>query len=437
MLCLFCAVILSAQNPADAEWDDIHFETGSSVLVEGFSILTRLALLLKDRPDSEATLTGYADREGSPALNQRLSLARAAAVRDFLVQEGARLSQIVVKAQGEDDPVAANNTKEGRFRNRRVTIKLKGPLILEGGVSDVARTLNELLDFNKRQADLGAQTNQKLNKLDDLMAANARLASELAELQNKVASLSTLQGAPPPIPLQAAAGQPIKPPPATAHAPAASGWQGGFTKRDLLIGPAPESKGYGLYSYLLLPRQPAPAEIDLTQRYLSTLDAFIALNSIASLKDEPAPPPPAKINITYLPVLRAPSKVVAADLFQDYNYGSAHDSLLPRLRNAHPAVDSSDGPFIVSVTRPLLSLDQAPANHLFFDLSGVPPRVVSLYIRAFLTQAGKERFWEKNRQAWLLDCYSMIEVAGDVLSDAEKPYTKKAFLATISGWFGR
>lgn len=68
------------------------------------------------------TVTGYTDSVGSDAYNLRLSERRANTVRDALVAEGIAADRIVTKGMGESNPVAGNETAEGRARNRRVDI---------------------------------------------------------------------------------------------------------------------------------------------------------------------------------------------------------------------------------------------------------------------------------------------------------------------------
>jgi outer membrane protein OmpA-like peptidoglycan-associated protein len=67
-------------------------------------------------------VTGYTDSVGSDAYNLRLSERRANTVRDTLVAEGIAADRITTKGMGESNPVASNETAEGRARNRRVDI---------------------------------------------------------------------------------------------------------------------------------------------------------------------------------------------------------------------------------------------------------------------------------------------------------------------------
>ncbi|WP_424449930.1 OmpA family protein [Paraburkholderia kirstenboschensis] len=73
-------------------------------------------------------LTGYTDNlpadRGHFASNEALSLARATTVRQMLVAAGVSADRIEMVAKGDADPVASNETSEGRSRNRRVEIRL-------------------------------------------------------------------------------------------------------------------------------------------------------------------------------------------------------------------------------------------------------------------------------------------------------------------------
>jgi outer membrane protein OmpA-like peptidoglycan-associated protein len=76
------------------------------------------------RSTSERVMvTGYTDSIGSDAYNLRLSERRADTVRDALVADGIAASRITTKGMGKANPVASNDTAEGRARNRRVEIE--------------------------------------------------------------------------------------------------------------------------------------------------------------------------------------------------------------------------------------------------------------------------------------------------------------------------
>jgi OmpA-OmpF porin, OOP family len=71
-------------------------------------------------------VTGFTDNTGASDYNQKLSEARASTVKDFLVKNGIDPSKITILGKGASDPVADNSTKEGRAKNRRVEVMVKG-----------------------------------------------------------------------------------------------------------------------------------------------------------------------------------------------------------------------------------------------------------------------------------------------------------------------
>lgn len=71
-------------------------------------------------------ITGYTDNTGTADYNQKLSEQRASTVKDFLVKNGIDPSKITIVGRGMNDPIADNATKEGRAKNRRVEVMVKG-----------------------------------------------------------------------------------------------------------------------------------------------------------------------------------------------------------------------------------------------------------------------------------------------------------------------
>jgi OmpA-OmpF porin, OOP family len=72
------------------------------------------------------TISGYTDSKGSIERNLQLSKDRAVAVQNYLMQHGVHAASYTVRGYGSAMPVAPNNTAEGRARNRRVEIAVKG-----------------------------------------------------------------------------------------------------------------------------------------------------------------------------------------------------------------------------------------------------------------------------------------------------------------------
>jgi outer membrane protein OmpA-like peptidoglycan-associated protein len=80
--------------------------------------------LLLRRPDLEVRVAGHTDNRGDAAALQRLSEARAKAVRDLLVQKGVPPAQLSTQGYGADRPIAPNVTRRGRAQNNRVEIEV-------------------------------------------------------------------------------------------------------------------------------------------------------------------------------------------------------------------------------------------------------------------------------------------------------------------------
>ncbi|OBG18843.1 OmpA family protein [Mycobacterium sp. 852002-51057_SCH5723018] len=95
---------------------------GFSLTPADDQILGQVADKLKACPTVHATINGYTDNSGAEAINISLSNQRAQTVADFLVAHGVAGPQLVIKGLGSSNPVAPNDTAEGRAKNRRVEI---------------------------------------------------------------------------------------------------------------------------------------------------------------------------------------------------------------------------------------------------------------------------------------------------------------------------
>lgn len=105
--------------------DNLLFAFDSDVLSEhDQNELNELAAKLKaEAPDATIALAGYTDSVGTEAYNQKLSEKRAVAVANYLVAAGVPQASIVaVVGNGESNPVASNDTAEGRAKNRRTEV---------------------------------------------------------------------------------------------------------------------------------------------------------------------------------------------------------------------------------------------------------------------------------------------------------------------------
>ena len=90
---------------------------------EAKSRLTECANKLKsDNRNVYLEIQGYTDSTGAPATNLALGQQRAEAVRLFLNEQGVALNRMATISYGQDNPVASNDTREGRAQNRRVVM---------------------------------------------------------------------------------------------------------------------------------------------------------------------------------------------------------------------------------------------------------------------------------------------------------------------------
>ena len=102
---------------------DISFDVGRyDIKAELRPILDRFATTLNQNPVTTVKIVGHTDSTGSDAVNGPLSMNRAGATRDYLVDRGVATSRIAIDGRGAREPIADNGTAAGRARNRRVEI---------------------------------------------------------------------------------------------------------------------------------------------------------------------------------------------------------------------------------------------------------------------------------------------------------------------------
>jgi outer membrane protein OmpA-like peptidoglycan-associated protein len=94
----------------------------SFIRQEDFANLDQDVATLKEWGDVNVEVAGHTDSIGTDEYNMGLSLRRANSVRNYLVGKGLPADRLVVKGYGESQPVAGNDTPEGRFQNRRVEL---------------------------------------------------------------------------------------------------------------------------------------------------------------------------------------------------------------------------------------------------------------------------------------------------------------------------
>lgn len=104
---------------------DISFPSGKSdIQPQFYNSLNQVANTLNEYPSTAVDILGHADSQGSESYNQTLSEQRAASVQSYMLNQGVRPVRLASIGLGESQPIATNETAEGRARNRRVEIIL-------------------------------------------------------------------------------------------------------------------------------------------------------------------------------------------------------------------------------------------------------------------------------------------------------------------------
>ena len=103
----------------------VTFAFNSAELLPGATAILDREVIpeLKADPDLQVLVEGHTDAVGNDTYNEKLSGQRAGSVWKYLVSKGISSSRIQAKGLGESDPVASNDSAEGRAKNRRVEIK--------------------------------------------------------------------------------------------------------------------------------------------------------------------------------------------------------------------------------------------------------------------------------------------------------------------------
>src|SRR5678815_3774182 len=111
----------SGAPPKTFVFDNLNFETGSTRLTpQSEETVTTLITVLKAYPSTQIRLEGHTDNTGDPAVNKKLSVDRAEAIKPKMNAGGVAADRISVEGFGQDRPLASNDTEEGRVQNRRL-----------------------------------------------------------------------------------------------------------------------------------------------------------------------------------------------------------------------------------------------------------------------------------------------------------------------------
>ena len=102
----------------------LNFDFDKSVVKPQYFELLRNVKDYAEQNDLRLTIIGHTDSKGTDAYNMALGMRRAVAVRDKLLEFGLNPARILsVESRGESEPIAPNDTDQGRFENRRIEFK--------------------------------------------------------------------------------------------------------------------------------------------------------------------------------------------------------------------------------------------------------------------------------------------------------------------------
>ena len=186
------------------DWEEINFEFNSATLSDGYPSLLRLADLLKANPGFKVRIEGHTDGIGGERANEKLGLARANTVRDFLVKYGAKSGQIETLTKGKKDPAVAGEKRQysktdvARWMNRRVVLTVmddKGRTVGAGGAGDAIRAMDQAAQAAGMSQKCCEEILKRLDKLDDIAKMLRDLADQNAGLRRELDGLKQQQAA--------------------------------------------------------------------------------------------------------------------------------------------------------------------------------------------------------------------------------------------------
>lgn len=105
--------------------NNVTFDFDSArIWAEGDAVLKNVAGVMVQYPQTMIDVVGHTDNKGTDAYNEDLSVRRAQAVANKLRDYGVASERLMVLGKGESQPIATNDTEEGRARNRRVEVRV-------------------------------------------------------------------------------------------------------------------------------------------------------------------------------------------------------------------------------------------------------------------------------------------------------------------------
>lgn len=152
-------------------YSNLTFEIGKAIIKpSSFPFLDEIVTVMSD-PDAtqwKLEIKGHTDNVGETAYNQKLSEQRANAVKDYLVSKGVLATRITAQGFGETKPIASNDTKDGREKNRRVeffVIKPTGEVVTTQEKPQETKPSTETKPEDKKPSETVVKTQEKMVQL--------------------------------------------------------------------------------------------------------------------------------------------------------------------------------------------------------------------------------------------------------------------------------
>ena len=104
---------------------NVTFKTNSAdISADFYEVLNSVAVVLNEYKNTSIDVLGHTDSVGADDYNQRLSEHRARSVAEYLSSQGVLAARLLISGRGKTQPIASNDTPEGRAQNRRVTLQI-------------------------------------------------------------------------------------------------------------------------------------------------------------------------------------------------------------------------------------------------------------------------------------------------------------------------
>ena len=105
--------------------DNVHFDVGKATLrPESYKQLEELVEYMKYKDEEKIEIAGHTDNVGKEADNIKLSQQRAETIRAYLIKKGIQPARVIAHGYGASQPIADNNTEEGKQLNRRTEVRV-------------------------------------------------------------------------------------------------------------------------------------------------------------------------------------------------------------------------------------------------------------------------------------------------------------------------